>query len=31
MIVENEDVLRNEGGTKTQFFALNCDAIHVLI
>jgi hypothetical protein len=30
MIVENENVSRNEGGTKTPFFALNCGTIHML-
>ncbi len=31
MIVENDDVSRNDGRIKTQNFALNCSAIHVLI
>ncbi len=30
MIVENENVSKNEGGSKTPLFALNCGSIHVI-
>jgi hypothetical protein len=30
MIVKNEDVSRNEGGSKTPLFALNYGSIHVI-
>ncbi len=30
MIVENENMLRNEGEFKTPLFTLNCGSIHVI-
>jgi hypothetical protein len=30
MMVENENVLKNEGGTITPLFALHCGSIHML-
>jgi hypothetical protein len=30
MIIKNEKMLRNEGGTKTPLFALNCGSIHMI-
>ncbi len=30
MIVKNEDVSRNEGGSKTPLFALNYGSIHAI-
>jgi hypothetical protein len=30
MIIEYENVSRNEGGTKTPLFALNCGSIYML-
>jgi hypothetical protein len=30
MKIENENVSRNEGGSKTPLFALNCGSIHMI-
>ncbi len=31
MIVKNNNMSRNDGGTRTHNFALNCSAIHMSI